>query len=215
MQSIESLEHGNYYHIYNRAINNEDLFRSDDNYLHFLHLYKKYIENIADTYAWCLLKNHFHVLVRIKEKEEVEFVPIKRQSPTTPPSGCKTTDGVSNKQYNPSHQFSHLFNAYAQAINKLYNRNGGLFERPFKRKLITSDSYFKDLVTYIHNNPVHHGFCDRTLDYPWTSYQSILSDKESKLKRKELIGWFDSKENFMSYHEQKQDYINIEKYALE
>jgi putative transposase len=217
MRLLEAIEHGKYYHIFNRGINGEDLFLNNDNYTHFLQLYEKYIEEIADTFAWCLMKNHFHILVRIKEKNEIGFIPIRKNNHTiiTPPSGLKTADGVSSKQYDPSHQFSHLFNAYAQSINKEYKRTGSLFESPFKRILVTSDNYFKELVSYIHNNPSHHGFCEKSIDYPWTSYHSVVSGKASKLKREELIHWFDSKENFISYHQQKQEYINIENFILE
>lgn len=67
------LQHGKYYHIYNRGNNREDLFKVSDNYQHFLKLYEKYISPIADTYAWVLMKNHFHLLVRIKDEEEIGF----------------------------------------------------------------------------------------------------------------------------------------------
>ena len=71
MQQTETLIYGNYYHIYNRGINSCDLFRDADNYEHFLNLYDKYISPIADTYAWVLMPNHFHLLLRIKDKKEI------------------------------------------------------------------------------------------------------------------------------------------------
>lgn len=116
-------------------VNSCDLFREKTNYECFLELYDKYISPVADTYAWVLMKNHFHLLVRIKEEAEIGF--------------------LSEKKYNPSHQFSHLFNAYAQAYNKRIGRTGSLFEHPFHRKEITDSDYFKTLVIYIHNNPVY------------------------------------------------------------
>jgi len=64
-------EHGKYYHIYNRGNNREDLFCIHENYIHFLRLYEKYMYPIANTYAWVLMKNHFHLLVRIREEEEI------------------------------------------------------------------------------------------------------------------------------------------------
>ena len=67
MQQIEALTYGNYYHIYNRGINSCDLFRTTDNYEYFLNLYDKYISPIADTYAWVLMPNHFHFLIKVKE----------------------------------------------------------------------------------------------------------------------------------------------------
>ena len=72
MQTKVPIEHGKYYHIYNRGNNGIDVFLETENYYHFLRLYAKYIEPIADTFAWCLLKNHFHFLVRIKELSEID-----------------------------------------------------------------------------------------------------------------------------------------------
>jgi hypothetical protein len=68
---IKALERGNYYPIYNRGINSCTLFKEKDNYEHFLKLFKTHIEPIAETFAWCLMKNHFHFLVRIKEIAEI------------------------------------------------------------------------------------------------------------------------------------------------
>ena len=73
MNRHPSLNHSQLYHIYNRGNNREDLFRFPEDYRHFLRLYEKYIEPIAETYAWCLLVNHFHLLVKIKTKEEIGF----------------------------------------------------------------------------------------------------------------------------------------------
>lgn len=58
---------GCYYHIYNRANGKENLFREEADYLTFLERYDKYIQPVADTYAWVLMPNHFHSLVRIRE----------------------------------------------------------------------------------------------------------------------------------------------------
>ncbi len=82
--------------------------------------------------------------------------------------------GVKNvKTLNPSRQFGNLFNSYAQSFNKAYGRTGGLFERPFKRKRITSDEYFVNLIYYIHYNPTHHGFVDDFYNYQYSSYKAI------------------------------------------
>jgi hypothetical protein len=72
MTSPTPLEYGQYYHIYNRGTNGENIFREKRNYHHFLNLYARHVVPVADTYAYCLLRNHFHVLVRIKTVEEQE-----------------------------------------------------------------------------------------------------------------------------------------------
>ena len=72
MQDFQPLENGKYYHIYNRGINSDILFKENDNYEYFLRLYDTHIDPIAETYAWCLMKNHFHFLVRIKDVDEID-----------------------------------------------------------------------------------------------------------------------------------------------
>jgi putative transposase len=66
----EKLESGYYYHIYNQGNNRENIFFKEKNYDYFLHLFKKYIVPITETYAYCLLPNHFHFLLRIKIENE-------------------------------------------------------------------------------------------------------------------------------------------------
>ncbi len=203
MEKKEPILHGNYYHIYNRGNNGIDVFLQNENYYHFLNLYAKYIEPIAETYAWCLLKNHFHLLVRIKEKSEINKDELSYSTIEKP------------KVIDPSRQFSHLFNAYTQAINKRHNRTGSLFETTFERKIVTSERYFQQLIFYIHNNPVHHGFVKQMSLYPWSSYDSILSNKPTKLKRKEVVELFGDKENFIYYHSQQQNLNEINDLIIE
>ena len=150
--NIEPILSGNFYHIYNRGNNGIDIFFENENYEHFLRLYQKYIDPIAETYAWCLLKNHFHVLIYVKSESEINETEFM----------YSTVEKA--KRIDCSLQFSHFFNAYTQAINKRHKRTGSLFEKPFKRKLITSQDYLSKMIYYIHNNPVKHGFKERMID---------------------------------------------------
>lgn len=158
---------------------------------------------MADTYAWCIMPNHFHLLIRVKDEIDIGFLKPKRGQKTPP------------KKAIPENQFSHLFNAYAKAFNVKNHRHGSLFEHPFRRKEVTSDEYLKKLVYYIHNNPVKHRFTDNMLDYPWSSYLTIISIKPSKLSRESVLGWFDSKANFVTYHKDQQTNDLIQDYFLE
>lgn len=201
MQKIEPFVYGNYYHIYNRGINSCNLFVEQGNYEYFMKLYDKYIAHIADTYAWVLMPNHFHFLVRVREKFEAAEAVLN-------PSGFQNPDRVNS----PSLQFSKLFNSYAQAFNKRYKRHGALFERPFKRKLIDNEPYLRHAIIYIHNNPVHHGFTESPGAYPWSSYLTCLTDKTTKLQRNEVLDWFGGRENFKFLHHQNPDSNRMEKW---
>jgi putative transposase len=68
MQSVKPLTPGGCFHIFGRGVNRDNIFFEDRNYEYFMGLYLKYIAPIADTYAYCLLRNHFHLLVRINRK---------------------------------------------------------------------------------------------------------------------------------------------------
>lgn len=77
------LQYGKYYHIYNRGNNRENIFIEERNYRYFLQLYAKHVTPIADTYAYCLLRNHFHFLVRIKDHSDLTGLeePVRSKPP--------------------------------------------------------------------------------------------------------------------------------------
>ncbi len=219
----EPLIFGQFYHIYNRGIDRCDLFREPDNYEYFLGQYDKYISPVAETFAWVLMPNHFHLLVRVKEEGEIGFIPVKplpefstaeriEKGGVSPSAVLNPNGGCILKKYSPVNQFSHLFNSYAQAFNKRFGRTGSLFQHPFKRKLITNERHLKHVILYIHNNPVHHGFCSHAMEYPWSSYLSCISIKPTKLKRETVLGWFDSEANFKQLHHKKIEYEKIERW---
>ena len=177
------MEEGRYYHVYNHANGSENLFREDENYHFFLRQWAKYIEPVAHTYSYCLMPNHFHALILIKE--------------LSPPFGKYETS-----QMYIIKQFSNLFSSYTQAFNKMYDRRGSLFIPSFKRKEIDSDTYLTQIITYIHRNPIHHGFCKSLEGWPHSSYHAILSPKPTKIRRKEVMNWFGSKDEILSTHRQ-------------
>jgi putative transposase len=240
-----NLEEGKFYHIFNRGINGENLFYTDRNYRFFL---KRYFENLADfvdTYAYCLLPNHFHLLVRIKEmSENIEnvshFRNAKHLNQDIPIENTLKNvshfrnakhlnqDILENTSIDVSHfenakhlkngaseAFQCLFTGYAKAINKQENRHGSLFEKPFKRIEITSNHYMQNLVFYIHANPQLHGITDDFKTYPWNSYNYISKSETSELQRDQVIEWFDSCENFIAFHNQKLGFAILNEIGID
>ena len=243
----EPLIQGNYYHIFNRGNNHCNLFEKPTEFEHFLWLYDKYISPVADTLAWVLMGNHFHLLVYIKkdvvykysietlnrispdkiwyEEHKWETIDADLSASAGPDNvglgtdnnngdfnADRSKDAVRLRKPIPYRHFSHLFNAYSRYLQVRTGRTGNLFERPFKRKLIDNEEYLKTAVLYIHNNPVHHGFCTHPLEYPWTSYLTSISNKPTKLKRDEVLKLFNDTENFKQQHNQKIDIAPIEKW---
>lgn len=193
-----------YYHIYNRGINKTNIFFEDSNYSFFLEKFASYISPIADTYAYCLLKNHFHFLIRFKSEEEIRsFINTNADRVLNPVSV-----GISR-------QFSHFFNSYSQSINRKYDRTGGLFETPFRRIPVEDDQYFTKLISYIHLNPQKHGLIDDYREYPYSSYQGHIAQKATKLKREEVLHWFGGKEAYVRFHEEVDNISISEKILIE
>ena len=188
------LEPGNYYHIYNRGNNGQNIFFENENYIFFLSRYDRYISPFCDTIAWVLLRNHFHFLIYVKDLEHINSEKLDYSTVDLP------------KKLDVHLQFGHLFNSYAKAINKRYNRTGSLFEKNFERKKINSKKYLKNLIHYIHENPVNHNFVEEIWDYPWSSYGSIISHQPTKINRKFVLEIFNDVNEFKLYHLQKQDY---------
>ena len=158
------LQAGVIYHIYNRGVNSETIFREKRNYAYFINLYVRHIQPVADTYAFCLLPNHFHLLIEPK----------------------KNLSGLST----PSQAFSNVFNAYAKYINIAYQRTGPLFERPFKRIPVKDSPYFLRLLVYIYQNPQRHGLIDDFRDWPYSSYDVLSGNQPTFIRRDVIWKWF-------------------------
>lgn len=180
----------NVYHVYNHANGADDLFREADNYRFFLEKYTKYIIPIADTLAYCLMKNHFHLMIRIKDAKSFKVFENL--------GGLDEEKAISKKI---SQCFSNLFNSYTKAFNKKYNRIGSLFAPNVKRKSIDNDHYFTELIIYIHNNPMHHGFVSNINNWKHSSFTGIMEGRDPIVNRNEIISWFGSIEAFKKDHQ--------------
>lgn len=174
-------ESSNYYHVFNRGNNRENIFKCHDNYIYFLKLVEKYLYPICTIYCYCLMPNHFHLLIKVKDRGHLPEKFHSGQSALHQP-------------------FSNLFNAYAKAINKRYNRIGSLFQKALKKKKIEDETYLKKLIIYVHKNPSHHSFGDYK-NYKYSSFTKICSNLENFNSNSEMVRLFGDLENFKSAHE--------------
>lgn len=192
MINTESFEFDSVYHIFSHVNGKELIFREETNYQYFLKKLMQYVLPIADIYAYCLMTNHFHLLVRFKNFENIS---------------------VENEHAYLMKHFGNFLNSYAKAFNKMYDRKGALFLNAVKRKKITDEKYLLKVLHYIHNNPVNHGFVAEAGLWRYSSYQSYISpEKESKINRSEMMRYFDSVHIFKNYHQSniEYDFLDIE-----
>lgn len=150
MQRKISFSEGEYYHIYNRGTDKRVVYSSHDDYMRFLALmyicnniapvnireqFPKGVsfvklkditrdETLVDVGAYCLMPNHFHILVKEKKEEGItKFI-------------------------------SKLATGYSMYFNSKYERTGKLFEGVFKATHVNENIYLKHLFSYIHLNPI-------------------------------------------------------------
>jgi putative transposase len=197
MREMPPLERGKTYHLYNRGTNGENIFIETRNYPYFLKRWQDLVAPVTETYAFCLLRNHFHFLVRIKPEEVIDKNPFTGEE----------------KLLDPSNQLSKFFNSYAQSINRGYKRTGSLFEHPVRRKEVASDFYFSQLLVYIHFNPQKHGFVDNYRDWPYSSYGLHINQTPTFINRNEVKDWFGSEKRYIEFHESFNDFKSLNNFT--
>ena len=190
-----SFESEKFYHVYNHGNANDNIFINESNYNFFLNKFNKYVSPIADTFAYCLLPNHFHFLIQIKTENIINdfYYKSRKVSKTMRDAPKNISDIISQ-------QFSNFFNSYTKSFNKQNNRKGSLFLDNFNRKNIDTENYLKRIIIYIHQNPVNHGFSEHVNKWKYSSYNSIISNKSTNLKRDDVISLFEDIDNFIYCH---------------
>jgi REP element-mobilizing transposase RayT len=144
------------------------------------------------------MPNHFHFLIRIKTESEVRKAVVGKQNAL----GLLDLGRFDERPLAKilSKQLSNFFNSYAKAFNKQQNRMGSLFIKNFKRKKIEDMRYMKNLIPYIHNNPVEARMVNALEQFLNSSYNAILNNDNSFLKASEVIEWYNDLNNFIDSH---------------
>jgi len=141
-----------FYHIYNRGAGHQAIFREDENYLFALRQVKTYARelNIA-VIAYCLLPNHYHLLLRQDGQQPAGLLP------------------------------QWVFNSYTKAFNKRYARTGTLLEGRYKAIPVDKEGYLLHLCRYIHANPMRHGLASQLEEWPYSNYPEWMGLRDGSL----------------------------------
>ncbi len=162
---------GMYYHIYNRGVSKTTLFREPTNYLFVIEKLQKYRKvNHVAVIAYCLMPNHYHLLLRQDGAEPAGNVP---QS---------------------------VFNSYSKAYNLKYSHSGTLFEARFHAKPVQTKSHLLHLCRYIHGNPVKDGLVADPADWGWSNYLEWIGERNGSLVDREFINSeFDNADEYKKF----------------
>jgi len=77
-----------------------------------------------------------------------------------------------------------------------------LFQHPFGRVTITNNRQFWNVIAYIHQNPQKHKFIEDFRDWKYSSYEILIADQPTKLRRDTFLDWFGGKQQYLDVHEQ-------------
>jgi len=201
----------NFYHIYNRGTEKRKIFLDDKDYFRFIHdLYEfnderagfnvgfrfnqnyrgrisivKDRKQLVDIISFCLIPNHFHLILRQRQDKGITKFMQK------------------------------IGTGYTMYFNQKNKRSGALFQGRFKAILVDKDDYFLPLTGYIHFNPVgllepewrEKGINNRQKvkeflkKYRWSSLLDYTGVKNfpSLIDKEFLLNFFGKKENYIQY----------------
>lgn len=192
------LVNGSFYHIYNRGVAKLPIFEQKQDFKRFLAtlsyyqikgpkprfsylLRKKNIhldksKKIIEIVAYCLMPNHFHLLIKQTEEGGItEFV----------------------------RKFS---DSYTKYYNIKYNRVGPLFQGEFKSVLVQTDEQLIHLLRYIHLNPVVAGLTDNLISYSWSSHKEYLNNSEVLCNIQPILPYFKTQNSYEDFLLDQIDY---------
>ena len=167
---------GEYYHIYNRGNNKQPIFFNDNNYIFFLRKIRKQLLPVADIICYCLMPNHFHIIIRATDKSTNER---------------KSFGGKPMQEF--PYRIGILLSSYSQAINKQNNTTGSLFQQKTKAKILSEQisdkkiNYLESCFSYIHNNPVRSKLVTNLKDWPYSSWPDYAGIRNGTLVNKQLF----------------------------
>lgn len=196
---VRNFAEDSYYHVFNRGVEKRDIFLEEGDYTtlqSYLFKYLQPIEKVAEKYpdtptrlygknlseevelvAYCLMPNHFHLLLK-----------------------QNTKDGISKL-------LKQLTNAYTLYFNQKNDRVGGLMQGRFRAVGVDNESLFIHLVRYIHLNPSTASLTPDLNSYRWSSYLDYLGQlAELPSSKSKILSYFPSVGAFKGFHEDQIDY---------
>ena len=164
-----------FYHIYNRGNNKQEIFFKPENYLFFLYKVRHFLLPHCDIVAYCLMPNHFHFLINTDER-------------SVQSTGKQSTDKAPNNVI--SEGLRMMLSSYTQAINKQEKREGSLFTQNTNSKIIESNEYAFTCFHYIHQNAMKAGLVTKMEDWHYSSFRDYAGFRNGTLCKKEVAEKF-------------------------
>jgi putative transposase len=186
---------GEIYHIYNRGVNKMNIFLDEQDFRVFAarlkeNLFPELINpllskhavrrktlppNSYDLISYCLMPNHFHLLIKQNTNLPITQLILK------------------------------VCTGYSKYFNKKYGRIGAIFQDRFKSVRIHKNNQLLWVSYYIHKNPIEAGFVENPNNYKWSSFSEYVKSESEPLCKKDLIlSQFQKLETYLSYFKKQK-----------
>lgn len=198
-----------YYHILFRSIDGVPLFKTEKEHIFFLEKWKRFTDPVFETWAYSLLNNHTHFIIKVKQQEEV----IQTLCTLTDDAKTKAIREFLEKKEDSligpiiERQINSFMVSYTNTYNNIIERKGGLFQQPFRRTQITEDKHLQQAIVYVHANAQKHGLVKDFKVHSYSSYKSIIDNNEIFVNAKKVLDFFGGIDGFVSIHKEQVAYF--------
>jgi putative transposase len=199
----------NYYHLVFKSIDGILLFQQAADYRIFLERFKQFTNVVFDNWAYCLLSNHAHFIIKTKPVEtiikniaetELSKQTVSMKKLLTATASEIIFDEMIERQVNS------FMVSFANFTKNKYRHHGGLFQKPFKRLKIDTDAWLQTAIIYIHINPLKHKVFYNCTDYPYSSYPAFTGATAGYCVKEEVLHFFGGLNQFIQLHNEKVKY---------
>ena len=199
----------NYYHLVCKSIDGLLLFPSHEDYHVFKDRFKKFTDEFLEIWSYCLLPNHTHQIIKIKAgstiKKCIDNFPLENKTKAMLSFSEVCTNEIALDKM-IDRQMNSFLVSYANYYNNTYNRQGGLFQKPFKRIAISDDTHLQQAIIYVHANAQKHGIVNDYKQSPYSSYNNMINGTDYYIKSKNVLSFFGGKEKFIEIHNSQVDF---------
>lgn len=198
---------GQIYHVFNRGNNSQTVFFNRENYLFFFEKIRKCILPHADILAWCLMPNHFHLMISVNQVS----VAISELVTASDSEGFTSSETLTkpSKMRTLNDSIGIILRSYSRIIQKQQKITGSLFQKETKALCLTEPqgislayfnshfgmignlnlpetNYLNVCFNYIHANPVNDRLVSNPENWEFSSYRDYFCGRKGKLVNREL-----------------------------
>jgi hypothetical protein len=194
-----ALEPGRFYHWIHRSVPEVNLFEQSRDYESFTDMVHERLKRWCQPAAHCLIPNHFHFLLKLGDADTINIA-------------CEAATGahLSTRGLDTfvSNQLGHVLSTWGKDVNGRLQRRGHVFDGRYRLSEVDSNAGLRNVVCYIHRNPIHHGLVREFEDWPHSSFQQI-KDRWSDWPLRWL---FSSVSEFVDVHNSSKQEFQEQRY---